>query len=76
MEGKKVGFIGGGNMAYAIAKGLVSSGLIKKENIITSAKTQTRLQTVWKVSNRCRTWVSNVDFRVALHLKTTITGIY
>ncbi|XP_057306992.1 pyrroline-5-carboxylate reductase 1, mitochondrial-like isoform X1 [Hydractinia symbiolongicarpus] len=48
MEGKKVGFIGGGNMAYAIAKGLVSSGLIKKEDIITSAKTQTRLQTVWK----------------------------
>ena len=46
---KKVGFIGAGNMAYAIAKALVSSGVVKAKNIIASARTTTRLDTCWKV---------------------------
>lgn len=45
---KKVGFIGAGNMAYAIGKALVSSGVVKAENIIASARTTTRLDTCWK----------------------------
>lgn len=45
----KVGFIGAGNMAYAIGKALVSSGVVKAENIIASARTRTRLDTCWKV---------------------------
>lgn len=48
MESKVVGFIGAGNMAYAIANGMVTSGVVKAENIIASAKTNTRLDTVWK----------------------------
>ena len=45
----KVGFIGAGNMAYAIGKALVSSGVVKAENMIASARTRTRLDTCWKV---------------------------
>ena len=47
----KVGFIGGGNMAYAIAKGIVNGGVLKADHIMTSAKTETRLNTIWKVLN-------------------------
>ena len=49
MDSKTIGFVGGGNMAFAIANGMVSSGLVKADQIITSARTETRLQTVWKV---------------------------
>ena len=35
-----VGFIGGGNMAKAIIGGVIQSGLVGKENIIASAKSQ------------------------------------
>jgi len=48
MDNKIIGFIGAGNMAYAIANGMVTSGLIKASNIITSARTTNRLNTVWK----------------------------
>ena len=34
---KKIGFIGNGNMASAIYKGMLASGLAKPENIIVSA---------------------------------------
>ena len=50
MDSKTIGFIGGGNMAFAIAKGMISSGLIKADHIITSARTETKLQTIWKVN--------------------------
>ena len=46
---KKVGFIGGGNMAYAIAKALVTSGVVKAENIVASSRTRKNLDTMWKV---------------------------
>ncbi|XP_066930418.1 pyrroline-5-carboxylate reductase 3-like isoform X2 [Clytia hemisphaerica] len=48
MDDKKVGFIGAGNMAYAIGKALVSSGVIKAGNIMASARTRTRLDACWK----------------------------
>ena len=31
---KTIGFIGAGNMGYAIGGGIISSGLVAKENII------------------------------------------
>jgi Pyrroline-5-carboxylate reductase len=46
---KKIGFIGGGNMAYAIAKALVSSGVVKAENVMASARTRKNLDAIWKV---------------------------
>jgi len=60
MDSKTIGFIGGGNMAYAIAKGMVASDLVKAHQIITSAKTQTRLQTVWKDLGT-QTTLNNLD---------------
>ena len=44
----KVGFIGGGNMARAIAEGLISSGAVSAANITASATTQRTLD-VWEV---------------------------
>ncbi|XP_065649010.1 uncharacterized protein LOC100205698 [Hydra vulgaris] len=48
MENKVVGFIGAGNMAFAIAKGIISSGFLSPKNIIASARTRVRLDTIWK----------------------------
>jgi len=44
----KVGFLGGGNMAKAIARGFITSEMVKAENIIASATT-TKTLAVWKV---------------------------
>ena len=44
----KVGFVGGGNMARALAKGFIKSKTVKAENIIASATTEKTLA-VWKV---------------------------
>jgi len=43
----KVGFIGAGNMAQALAKGLISSGLLKSEQLWASAPSDGSLD-VWK----------------------------
>lgn len=37
---KKIGFIGGGNIAKAIINGLITSGLFKPQHVIASTKTQ------------------------------------
>lgn len=44
----KVGFIGGGNMARAIAEGFISSGVVSAGNITASATTDKTLA-IWKV---------------------------
>lgn len=41
---KKIGFIGCGNMAKAMIKGIINSNLIKKENIIASAKSDSTIE--------------------------------
>lgn len=43
MLNKTIGFIGGGNMGFAMIGGLISSGLVDTSHIIVSAKTQTTL---------------------------------
>lgn len=53
MENKTIGFVGGGNMPFAIVSGMLSSGLVKATNIIVSAKTNSRLNTIWKVCYIC-----------------------
>ena len=47
----KVGFIGGGNMASAIARGFIKSNAVKPGNITVSAATEKTLS-AWKVINR------------------------
>ncbi|XP_058809217.1 uncharacterized protein LOC131674517 [Phymastichus coffea] len=44
---KKVGFIGGGNMAQAIGFGLVKKGVLKSQNIWVSCRTEQSLS-IWK----------------------------
>ena len=44
----KVGFIGGGNMAKAIARGFIKTNTVKPANMIASATTEKTLA-VWKV---------------------------
>ncbi|XP_050070760.1 uncharacterized protein LOC126558744 [Anopheles maculipalpis] len=50
-----VGFIGGGNMAYAIASGLLNKGVLKAEQICVSATNLANLQKRW-----CPLGVTNV----------------
>ena len=47
-DGLKVGFVGGGNMAKAMAKGFISAKIVEAGNIIVSATTKKTLDT-WKV---------------------------
>jgi len=42
-----IGFIGAGNMAQAIAKGLINSQLVSAAKVIASARTTHNLDTVW-----------------------------
>lgn len=44
----KVGFLGGGNMAKAMAKGFIKSKTVNPANIIVSATTEKTLS-LWKV---------------------------
>ena len=36
----KVGFVGGGKMAQAMAKGFMAANIIKAENVMASARTE------------------------------------
>ena len=42
LKNKKIGFIGGGNMAEAILKGMLSSSLIKVSNVFVSEPNKNR----------------------------------
>ncbi len=44
LRGKKIGFLGGGNMAEAMIKGLLSASFIESKNIISSDLSDERLQ--------------------------------
>lgn len=46
----KVGFIGGGKMAQAIAKGILAAKILDAANIMASAKTDATLA-IWTVSS-------------------------
>lgn len=59
---KIVGFIGAGNMGYAIGGGMVSSGIVKKENIIYSDASDERLK---KIHEELGTKTSNSNLLVA-----------
>ena len=48
LKNKKIGFIGGGNMAEAIIKGLITSRFIEAKNITVSDTTQMRLNFLQK----------------------------
>nr|WP_300004274.1 pyrroline-5-carboxylate reductase [Tissierella sp.] len=45
---KKIGFIGCGNMASAMIKGIISSDIVESDDIIVSAKTKTTLEKIEK----------------------------
>ena len=49
----KIGFIGCGNMATAIIKGIIRKQIIDAENIIASAKTKATLDRVQKELGAC-----------------------
>jgi pyrroline-5-carboxylate reductase len=48
MEFKNVAIIGAGNLGFSIAQGLISSGLIKKEDLILTEKSQNRIDELVK----------------------------
>ena len=48
ISGKKIGFIGAGNMAEAMIKGLTKTDLVKPENVLASDIRQDRLEEVAK----------------------------
>uniref|UniRef100_A0A182JZB4 Pyrroline-5-carboxylate reductase n=1 Tax=Anopheles christyi TaxID=43041 RepID=A0A182JZB4_9DIPT len=58
---KAVGFIGGGNMAYAIASGLLNKGVLQSEQIHVSATNLENLQMRWSPLGVKRTTVSNEE---------------
>jgi pyrroline-5-carboxylate reductase len=53
----KIGFIGGGQMALALAKGFMASGLISPSQILTSAPSDTNLM-IWRQLNAETTHVN------------------
>ena len=48
LTNKKLGFIGGGNMAEALVKGLITSSFIEAKNIFVSDPIQERLDFLHK----------------------------
>jgi len=57
---KKIGFIGSGNMAQAIIKGLLSKNIIKPENIIASDPDEKKLQKLCE-EKRIKTTKNNLE---------------
>ncbi|XP_058813508.1 uncharacterized protein LOC131677628 [Topomyia yanbarensis] len=56
-----VGFVGGGNMAYAIAAGLLSKGVLKASQVIVSATSLINLQKRWSNLNVNRFTIDNAE---------------
>jgi len=48
MEFKNIAIIGAGNLGFSIAQGLISSGLIKKENLVLTEKSPSRIDELTK----------------------------
>jgi len=48
LSSAKIGFVGAGNMAQALGKGMISTGLLKADQIIVSAPDDGTLEP-WKV---------------------------
>uniref|UniRef100_A0A182NG99 Pyrroline-5-carboxylate reductase n=1 Tax=Anopheles dirus TaxID=7168 RepID=A0A182NG99_9DIPT len=59
--GEKVGFIGGGNMAFAIASGLLKKGVLQAEQIYVSATNLDNLQKRWSPLGVTHTTVNNEE---------------
>ena len=60
LKNKKIGFIGGGNMAEAILKGMLSSSLIKASNIFVSEPNKSR-QTFLTTEFKVKVTKGNLD---------------
>uniref|UniRef100_A0A182PEL4 Pyrroline-5-carboxylate reductase n=1 Tax=Anopheles epiroticus TaxID=199890 RepID=A0A182PEL4_9DIPT len=58
---KAVGFIGGGNMAYAIASGLLNKGVVQPEQILVSATNLPNLQKRWSPLGVTQATVNNEE---------------
>ncbi|XP_055587973.1 uncharacterized protein LOC129740346 [Uranotaenia lowii] len=56
-----IGFIGGGNMAYAIAAGLINKGVLKPQQIMVSATNLDNLRKRWERLLVDRLTVDNVE---------------
>uniref|UniRef100_A0A182W2M8 Pyrroline-5-carboxylate reductase n=1 Tax=Anopheles minimus TaxID=112268 RepID=A0A182W2M8_9DIPT len=56
-----IGFIGGGNMAYAIASGLISKGVLKAEQIWVSATALEKLRNRWSPLGVTHCTINNED---------------
>lgn len=46
MEFKRISILGAGNLGFSIARGLISSGLVQKENLVLTEKNPKRLATL------------------------------
>ena len=57
---QKVGFVGGGQMALALAKGFIAAKLIASEQILVSAPSDRNLKT-WRDDMNCRTTHDNAE---------------
>ena len=57
---QKIGFVGGGQMALALAKGFIAAKLIASEQILVSAPSDRNLKT-WRDDMNCRTTHDNAE---------------
>uniref|UniRef100_A0A182QY18 Pyrroline-5-carboxylate reductase n=1 Tax=Anopheles farauti TaxID=69004 RepID=A0A182QY18_9DIPT len=64
---EKVGFIGGGNMAFAIASGLLKKGVLQADQVYVSATNLDNLQKRWSPLGVTHTTVNNLE--VVCHAK-------
>ena len=70
LDGKKIGFIGAGNMGGAIVRGLIQSGRVNKDAIIVGDVNKDRLR---EISETCG--VKTADSNISLTEKTDIVVV-